>query len=104
MKIEGSLPPRPAGFRKQASPMKPGPAASRPDHSFHSPDEIRVDVVMPTDADSHDDASLDADDDANLLSREDALMTAQEVGSWLARDALSLTDHHVARLQHLFAG
>jgi len=102
MKIEGSLPPRPTSFRKPGGPHKPGPAASRHDHSFHSPDEIRVDIVLPTDPESHDDAAMGGHEDEAVMSREDAISTAQAVSAWLARDALSLTDHHVARLQHLF--
>ena len=108
MKIENTPPPRPTpGSRKTGSPLTAKPAASRHDNSFHSPDDIRVDIVMAADPESHDGPDYpdlsDADDDS-LMDRETAIETAHTVSAWLASHALSLTSHHAARLQHLFAG
>ncbi|WP_291844736.1 hypothetical protein [Maricaulis sp.] len=104
MKIDSVPPPRPTPLRKQASPHAPQPAASRHDNSFHSPDDIRVDIVMAADPESHDGPDFADEDDDSLLDRETAIETAHTVSAWLASHALSMTSHHAARLQHLFAG
>ncbi|RKQ95530.1 hypothetical protein [Maricaulis maris] len=104
MKIENTPPPRPTLSRKTGAPHAPKPAASRHDNSFHSPDDIRVDIVMAADPDSHDGPDYPGEDDDSLLDRETAIETAHTVSAWLASHALSLTSHRAARLQHLFAG
>ena len=67
-------------------------------------DEIRVDIVLPPDPDSHDAPDNPQAADGDLLNREAAIETAQALGAWLARHTRSLTSHHAARLQHLFIG
>ncbi len=104
MKIE-STPLRPTPpVRKTGSKPAPRPAASRHDNSFHSPDDIRVDIVMAADPDSHEGPDYSGADESSLLNRDAAIETAHTVSAWLANHALSLTSHQAARLQHLFAG
>lgn len=104
MKIDAIPPSRPLPARKTGSPTAPKQPAPRPDDSYHSPDEIRVDIVLPPDPDSHDAPDNPQAADGDLLNREAAIETAQALGAWLARHTRSLTSHHAARLQHLFIG
>ena len=111
MKIEPTPPSRPCLTRQAGAPRAaPRATAPRSDDSFHSPDDMRVDIVMAADPDSHEgpdhgganDGDMDGDDETTI-SRETALKTARALGYWLADHALSLTSHRAARLQHLFA-
>jgi len=102
MKIDAVPPTRPLPARKTGSPQAPKQPAPHADDSFHSPDEIRVDVVLPSDPDSHEAPDQPEAPDGDLLNREAALATAHELGAWLAVHTRSLTSHHAARLQHLF--
>lgn len=101
MKVDATPPPRPAGYRKQAVPNRPGPAASRHDHSLHSPDEIRVDVTMPADPDSHDGPDFHRGDDEEGLDFNGARVAAQTVSAWLATHALSIANHNQAHVRSL---
>jgi hypothetical protein len=104
MKIEPTSVPRTPAVRKAGAAHAPQPSASRHDNSFHSPDRLRVDGVMPADADTHQSPDFEAGDEEAILSPEAAIRTAHAVSDWLAAHSLSLTRHHVGRLQHLFAG
>lgn len=104
MKIEPNPAPRTPPVRKAAAPHAPLPSASRQDNSLHSPDRLRVDRVMPADADTHQSPDFESAEDADtIMSPEAAIRTAHAISDWLAAHARSLTRHHVGRLQHLFA-
>lgn len=98
MKIDRPAPASSAP-RTGSRPHAPGAAASRHDNSFHTSDELRIDVVVGAFPDPDDPPKFDAPD----LSAEEAFETAHAVSAWLADHALSIANHNAGRVRTLFA-
>ena len=98
MKIDRPAPAS-AAPRTSPRPHAPGAAATRHDHSFHTSDDLRIDVVVEAFPDPEDPPEFDGPD----LDADHARETAHEISDWLAAHGLSIANAQSDRLQHLFA-
>jgi hypothetical protein len=97
MKIDRPAPATSAP-RTGARPHAPAAAATRRDHSFHTSDDLRIDVVVEAFPDPDDPPEFEGPELDPAHARE----AAHEISDWLAAHGLSIANAQSHRLQHLF--